>query len=59
MRSISATTFNEKKLIPSQSLYMAGNICFCYIQVFNAYYEARAEYSSTALNSQRTFLFRP
>lgn len=46
MRSISATTFNEKKLIPSQSLYMAGNICFCYIQVFNAYYEARAEYSS-------------
>lgn len=48
MRSISATTFNEKKLIPSQSLYMAGNICFCYIQVHvvNAYYEARAEYSS-------------
>lgn len=46
MRSISATTFNEKKLIPSKSLYMAGNICFCYIQVVNAYYEARAEYSS-------------
>lgn len=61
----------KTRLIHSPFLCDAGNtgICFCYIQLVNAYYEARVEYlsgvatriiiiiSMTSLNSQRTQSF--